>query len=119
DTCDVHSDDPADANCLAILTLRRTSSLMPISRIDHVIGSHSGEELIEMRKKAVKCGLAIDFIHQENPESVAPVCHLAGGHRRGIHEPRLFGPYRAHYVSDFSFSVRYVFCAVRCMASTV
>lgn len=67
-------------------------------------------------KEALKCKLAIDFIHQANPESVAPVCHLAGDHRHGIDESRLCGPYRSDSVSDFSVSIPNGPSAVRTLA---
>src|SRR6266498_2155761 len=46
-----------------------------------------------------------ESIDQANLESMASVCHLAGGHRSRIHKPRLCRTYRADSVSDPPFSL--------------
>ena len=50
--------------------------------------------------------LVIDFLHQANLESVAPLRYLAGGDRRRILKPRLCRTYRTHSLSDLPLSIR-------------
>src|SRR5205823_10295259 len=56
------------------------------------------------RSDWLKCPTS-DFLHHANLKSVAPVCHLAGGHRPGIHESRLRRTYESYPLSDLSSSI--------------